>query len=561
MSRFLSRFKLSILDRYIFAEILQPFLTVLLFFTSLFLALVLKDIVGDLIGKGISFWDITRFLIYLVGEKITLTIPMACLFAGILAAGRLSGDSEIAAMRAAGISFPRMYVVFLVFGLIAMSIVAAMNLYLGPLAAGAREEFENWLKSYHSLSLARPGQFLGGGDIDGLQKGGQDIYVAAREGSELIGLQIRFWDYKLDDQKSPIMQVNGVPVRIGESVVTRVIQAEKGRLYSRYKDVSDRSKGVEEFIRMKNGYVIETDSSYSKIEVTNFLSGYMDYVLPPPKSSFGKINVRPEGYTFSELFEFLTRLRKGEHQIDFSALAAGESGKVGESIGLDATRLPSPQEMKIMAAQLRIWILQNHAKIGQPGGPTAAEMQQRIQTVFLFEGFLADVDKTERRFQIEIQRRLAVPVASLLFFFISFPLGLVVKRSGKGMSFSLAIFVFLGYYTLYTVGLDRANSGSISPIVGAWTADVALLIFGFVLMSTRTDGFAPLQFLLKPIRKINGAVIKPWLLYIYSKLPESFRARVTKIIEKVKDSHINLKITSIIQKRLEYLVKLIGRWF
>lgn len=200
MIGFFRRFQPAVLDRYIFLEILQPFLTALLFWTSLFVAMVLKDVIGDLLGKGISLLDIGRFLVYLVGEKITLTIPMACLFAGILAAGRLSGDSEITAMRAAGISFPRIYSVFLFAGLLAALAVAAMNLYLGPMAATAREKFETWLKSYHSLSLARPGQFLGGGDIDGLQKGGQDIYALSRDGSVLQGIQIRFWDYKLDDQ-------------------------------------------------------------------------------------------------------------------------------------------------------------------------------------------------------------------------------------------------------------------------------------------------------------------------------------------------------------------------
>ncbi|KAB2933248.1 MAG: YjgP/YjgQ family permease [Leptonema illini] len=549
MIGFFRRFQPAVLDRYIFLEILQPFLTALLFWTSLFVAMVLKDVIGDLLGKGISLLDIGRFLVYLVGEKITLTIPMACLFAGILAAGRLSGDSEITAMRAAGISFPRIYSVFLFAGLLAALAVAAMNLYLGPMAATAREKFETWLKSYHSLSLARPGQFLGGGDIDGLQKGGQDIYALSRDGSVLQGIQIRFWDYKLDDQKSEIAQINGVPVRIGEATVTRVIQAEKGRLFTRLKDPNNLNNGTEKFLRMEKGYMLETDSAFGKIEVTDFTDGYMDYVLPPPKSTFGKIDVRPENYTFPELFQFLSDLKGGKMKMDF--------GEEGVSFSEEGKRLPSPPEMKLMAQQMRAWVLLNFSKVGQPGGPTAEEMQQKIQMILMFEGFLGDVDRTQRRFEIEIQKRIAVPIASLLFFYVSFPLGLVVKRSGKGMSFALALFVFFFYYLLLTYGIGQANAGKLPAVAGAWMADVGVLILGLYIMATRTEGFTPFQFVTAPVRKLFRRFVRPVLGRLIDLLvrwvPEPIRhsARVRLDRFALLWRALSEKIAAGIQKRLE----------
>ena len=110
------RLKPNILDVYIFKEILQPFFTWLFFWTTLFMSIVIKDVLGDLVGKGIDLTRVASYLYYLLAEKITQTVPIACLLSGILAAGRLSGDSEITAMRASGISFPRIYTVFLFFG-------------------------------------------------------------------------------------------------------------------------------------------------------------------------------------------------------------------------------------------------------------------------------------------------------------------------------------------------------------------------------------------------------------------------------------------------------------
>lgn len=515
--------RIHVLDRYIFFEILQPFLVSVLLMSTLLSSLVLKDVAGELIGKGIEMSRVLTYLVSLLGEKITQTIPLACLLGGILAAGRLSGDSEITAMRAAGISFPRIYSVFLFVGSLAAALVALMNLYLGPMSANAREDFETWLKSYHSLSLVRAGMFLGGGDIDALQKGGQDIYAERRDGSSLEGIQIRKWIYHQADN-APISYVNGAPVRVGESTLTQIIQAKRGQLFIRWKDPTDRTAGTEEFLRLEHGYMVETQPNFGPLRITDFREGFMDFVLPAPMP-LGRLNAKPENYTFLELFDFLRKLERGEARINVPDVPGGTAIKVGEG----GQRLPSIAEMRAFILKERLWVIQNQPLVGKPGGPTAAEVQARVQAVLQFELFLQDADRTVRKFEIEIHKRLAVPVASLLFFFVSFPLGLVVKRSGKGMSFALALFVFVVYYFLLTLGLNKAYEGNWSPWMGAWVADVGILGLGLYIMATRTDGFAPLRFLTAPIQGLFMRYAAPGLGRLRDRIPASWFGRAEKI--------------------------------
>ncbi|GIX40777.1 MAG: hypothetical protein KatS3mg129_0510 [Leptospiraceae bacterium] len=508
------RFRIKILDKYIFKEILSPFFTTLFFWTSLFIALVFKEVIGEILGKGIDTYKIIEYLIYLIGDKITTTIPIACLFAGILSTGRLSADSEIIAMRAAGISFKRIYFVYLVFGFLSMILVGFIYFYLGPISSKAKTDFEEWLRTYHSLSLVKSGRFMNIVDTETLGDYGQDIYAQFRDGSILKNVQIRKWKNNFNNTEEFSHTINAKMVQI--------IQAEKGQILTKLKENGEK----ENFIRLENGYMIETDPSWTKIEITDFRNGFMDFVLPTIQKKVGKLDVKPENYTFIELFEFLEKLEKGEHKIDFESLSENLNIKIDETE--KGQRLPSIKEMKEYIKLKKIWLIQNLSKVDKPGGPTTQEYNRIAQTVFRYEIFLKDVEKTKRKFEIEIHKRIAIPIACLLFFYVSFPLGLVSKRSGKGMSFSLALFVFFFYYFLLMLGLSKAYDGAWPPAIGAWLADIGLLILGNYIMSIRTD---EITFKFHPI--------KP-LIYIYKKYiynhPNYIKLenKMYKMIDKIK---------------------------
>ncbi|MBI3396327.1 MAG: LptF/LptG family permease [Spirochaetia bacterium] len=508
------RFGPTILDRYVFVEIMVPFFVAVLFWTTLFMVVVLKDIVGELFGKSIELYKILGYIVYLLGEKITQTFPISCLFAGILAAGRLSGDSEITAMRSAGISFPRIYGIFISFGFFATMLAATMDFYYGPLCSRAREDFEDWLKAYHSLTLVKPGVWLGRANIDGVSKKGQDIYAENRAGSQLREVQIREWYNNLDVKSSETVRLKNVLIPIGDGFITSIVHAESGELLSR-----NRSDGTEEkFIRFRNGFTIEVDEKQEHYQVTSFPKGFMDYLIPPPVKPLGRLNVKPENYTYPELFEFLERLDKGGSEVPVETFLGGAGG--GAAGGMSSValggggggsgqmiKIPSAPEMKKTLQDLIIWSTVNGPMIGKPGGPTEEDFQLRVRMIFQLQMFLKDVDKTRRKFQLEVQRRLASAAACMLFFFVAFPLGLVVKRSGKVMGFGLALIVCASYYVILLVSQSQAMSGSMKPWAGAWLPDIIVAGFGLYVMSTRTEGFAPFAFITRPAKRLYGKTL------------------------------------------------------
>lgn len=99
-----SEFMKKTLYAYIFKEIPPPFLVGMVTFTFVLLMGRFLKLAEMVVEKGVPFGDVLLMIAYLLPPFWLFTIPMALLLAILLAFGRLSGDSEITAMKSCGVS-------------------------------------------------------------------------------------------------------------------------------------------------------------------------------------------------------------------------------------------------------------------------------------------------------------------------------------------------------------------------------------------------------------------------------------------------------------------------
>lgn len=96
------------LDRYILKEILSPFIFGLGAFTILFFSVETLIGVARMISESkLPYTVVLEYLGCRLPQVLIFTFPMATLMACLLAFGRLSGEAELTALRASGISFLR----------------------------------------------------------------------------------------------------------------------------------------------------------------------------------------------------------------------------------------------------------------------------------------------------------------------------------------------------------------------------------------------------------------------------------------------------------------------
>jgi lipopolysaccharide export system permease protein len=128
------RWRLPILDTYILREMVPPFTfafaTFLLFwFVNIFF--LAADFV---VNKGAPFFVVLRFLIFRVPQATPMAFPFACLFATLMAFGRLMADNEINALRTSGVPFLRIVRLPVIAGLAAFAASYLMNERIVPYA-------------------------------------------------------------------------------------------------------------------------------------------------------------------------------------------------------------------------------------------------------------------------------------------------------------------------------------------------------------------------------------------------------------------------------------------
>ncbi|MFS8908764.1 LptF/LptG family permease, partial [Synechococcus sp. OH2] len=116
MARLFTKFWL--LERYLFGQMLTPLLAGIAGGTLLLLAGRLFTLAERLVEGSVPPLTVLRLLMLDLPEMVVLGMPIAAFFATLLTLGKLSGNSEITAMRAAGIPFTRIFRPLLLVGLL-----------------------------------------------------------------------------------------------------------------------------------------------------------------------------------------------------------------------------------------------------------------------------------------------------------------------------------------------------------------------------------------------------------------------------------------------------------
>ncbi len=114
---------------YIWKEILPIFFIGLMTFTIVLLMDKIFRLIELIINRGGNVTAILKLLMFIAPSFLTFTIPTAVLLGILLTFGRLSGDSEVTAFKASGISLYQLYVPIAIFSVSAYLITSLLVFY------------------------------------------------------------------------------------------------------------------------------------------------------------------------------------------------------------------------------------------------------------------------------------------------------------------------------------------------------------------------------------------------------------------------------------------------
>lgn len=359
---------MRLVDRYILREMLSSLGLGLLLFTLVLFAGRLLKLMELIVTRGVPTGTVLTLFLYLLPSFLVITVPMAVLLAALSAYGRLAGDNEVLALRAAGWSLYRLIVPALLLG----GLAAAVGTYLSLVALpwgnhGFRDLLFRLSRTKATLALT---EGLFSAELNGLI-----LYVQ-----------------EVDDEKGELKGIFVADAR--DPRQPREILAARGRL------LGEEATGVVTL-------TLEEGALHSR----------------PPAD--------PDRYR-------LVTFRRYDMRLDLSALGGG----------LDRER--SPREM------------------------TLAELAEATRR--------AEGSGQAAAFAFQVHQKFANPVAALVFVLVGAPLGIQVRRSGRGASLALSVLIALAYYLLMVAGEGLASQGRVSAAAGAWLPNAAIGGLGLALL-------------------------------------------------------------------------------
>jgi lipopolysaccharide export system permease protein len=194
----------NLLDRYIFKSVLASCAAAVgLLVFVLMLGNVIRDLLAYVLTGQLSLGTFVQLTLLLVPFVAAYALPMGILAGVLLTLGRLSADSEITAMRSAGISLPRVSRPVLLLAALAAGATLYVNFEAMP---HARVEYDRHLTAAiraNPINLIVPKTFI-------REFPGYVLYIGSKQQGELKD----FWLWQLDSDRR----------------VIRFVRAESGHL-------------------------------------------------------------------------------------------------------------------------------------------------------------------------------------------------------------------------------------------------------------------------------------------------------------------------------------------
>lgn len=410
---------------YIAREFLLSFVVSFLFFFVIFFINQLLLMAEDILSKRAPAIDVIRLVVYAMPAIIAMSFPFGSLVGALMAAGRLSSDSEIMVMRASGVPALPILAPFVALGL-AFSVVSFFtNDYLLPLGT------INYGKLYRKMITSAPALELKPYSVKRYRD--TTMVTGEMEGGVILDIVI------LDSAKK------------GSS---RLLSADRAELVD-----SGDSSGIVSLV-LENVFIQESDQAepsrfeYSRVERMEYniaLSGFADLggAISPREMSSKDV---------------AAAIRKKE--------AALETRVAARKAELDAKRAE---------------LLRAYAEKSASPGPLDNRLASLTPAVRSLAALAAKPvrDRSLDIYRLEYNKKFSIPAGALFFVFLAFPLGDRARKGGRAIGFGIGLLVAVAYWGLLIGGQTLGLRLGLDPFVAMWAPNLAVAAAAAPLLIAR----------------------------------------------------------------------------
>ncbi|MDY6839132.1 MAG: LPS export ABC transporter permease LptF [Thermodesulfobacteriota bacterium] len=220
----------SIINRYVFREMMPPFLISLVLFTFLFFMAKILDVTDLVVNHGVSLSFVFLLLICSIPSFLVFVFPMSTMMGVLLGFLRMSNDNEIIAMKGGGLSLYRLLPPVFVFCSVGFVATAFMCIYGSPwgrlsfkavLLKAATSNISIGLKE-RTFNDSFEDVMLYVSKIDGRENTLTDVFIEDRQASGIVSTVVAPKGRFLSDSEN-----NNLRLTLFNGIINNVKQKDK----------------------------------------------------------------------------------------------------------------------------------------------------------------------------------------------------------------------------------------------------------------------------------------------------------------------------------------------
>ncbi len=465
---------------------------IMTFFIVMFILLLnfLWRYIDELVGKGLPFSVLAELLFYATATMMPMGLPLATLLAAIMTMGNLGENNELLALKAAGISLPRiMKPIIIVAVFISIGSFFVVNNFV-PYSFNKMGELLFDIRNQKQDIEFKDGVFFNGIPDVSIRVSTQDPVT-----KKLTNVLI----YDNRDRK-----------------VTRTIVADSG-----YIDLSKDKK----FLRMKlfSGQTYEDNRDFQ---------WYENPTLSHHIFREQNLYIELEGYSYERSGNSVfgnTSQNKNISELSFDIDSLGQatqssidkmtSSVLRHHLFTRDTTILNPDSL--FHTRERFELSNDIEKLNtDKKSEIFRQLAKRIGNLKNYAmGEHTSLQPTTTQYlrsRADWHKKLSLPVSILIFFLIGAPLGAIIRKGGLGTPIVISVIFFVIYYIITMTGEKLVYDGAWPAVAGIWLSSMILFPLAVFLTSKATsdskllnqeayiDRFKQIRdFIIKTIQKVK----------------------------------------------------------
>jgi lipopolysaccharide export system permease protein len=439
------------LDKLILKSFIGPFIVT--FFIAFFVLMMqgLWKYLDDLVGKGLDFITIGKFLWYVSASMLTLAMPIAILISSIMTFGNLGESFELVAIKSSGISLLRFMRPLMFMAVLFSCITFVFANYVIPYAN------LKFVTLYNDIFYKKPAFDL----KEGVFFTHIPNYAIKAGKKDPDGKTIR---NVLIYEQTNYLQNNTIIAETG------VMTTSADKKFLEF----NLTNG---FRYQENGNSNDTTTEYIRLGFSSFKKLFDLSALQKQNTSDSVYRGNFKMLTAGQINRSLDSLYKLNDSLS-ARMGRTMATSLPYASGQDTVRQPIPAVKtgynrfdSIIPDSARYQVTESAINI-------ANNLKYNIENA----GTELENRKTEIRYnKIEWHRKFSLSMACFVLFFIGAPLGSIIRKGGLGMPLVVAIIFFLVFHLLIMFGEKFVKESIMTPFFGMWLGVLVLTPVGIFL--------------------------------------------------------------------------------